>query len=226
MRAAARLLVTVPAVALVGWTALNALRIGTADATVFEAGREMATWGPSRSRPGAETIRWVHDDLQRAAAHVPGDPTAHELTGVLMGLNMGRPEYRGESLVHFAKALALRPTSPYTWANIAELKYRIGETDALFESALQRALHLGPAEPEVQRTVADYGLAVWKEVTPNTREAINRAVKGAAIRNPLETLQIAGRRGRLDVACRHLTDSPRRTEPKWSRLCPSTEATP
>jgi hypothetical protein len=44
-------------------------------------------------------------------------------------------------------------------------------------------------------------------------------------RNPLEMLQIAERRGRLAVACRHFAGSPRLSLPKWFQLCQSTEVT-
>jgi hypothetical protein len=120
----------------------------------------------------------------------------------------------------------LRPTSGYTWGNLLEAKYRIGESPAAFESALLRAAALGPSEPEVQRIVADIGLATWNESSPRARSATEGMVAAGMKRNPLETLQIAGRRGRLDVACLHLVESSRRIEPKWSQLCPSREATP
>jgi hypothetical protein len=44
-------------------------------------------------------------------------------------------------------------------------------------------------------------------------------------RNSLEMLQIAERRGRLDVACRHFAGSTRQADPKGSQICQSMEAT-
>jgi hypothetical protein len=44
-------------------------------------------------------------------------------------------------------------------------------------------------------------------------------------RDARETLQIADRRGRLAIACRHLADAPRRVDPEWYLLCRSREAT-
>jgi hypothetical protein len=78
---------------------------------------------------------------------------------------------------------------------------------------------MGPAEPEVQRTVIDYGLALWDEESPQTRQAVETAITGAMKRDPAEALQIAERRGRLAVACRHLADAPRRVDPEWRLLC-------
>lgn len=220
---AIRVLAMVPALAALGWASAQALRIGSADAIVYDAAKEMSTWIASRSTPAPQTMEWVHDDLQRAAARVPSDPSVHELLGILQAL---RPGYADETLVHLSKALELRPTSPYSWANLVAAHYRKGGGGPQFEAALRRAAETGPWEPEVQRAVVDYGLAVYGEVAPVTRTAIDRMIAAGMIRNPLEIMRIAQRRGRLDTACRHLAESPRRTELKWQQVCASTEATP
>jgi hypothetical protein len=101
----------------------------------------------------------------------------------------------------------------------------MGETGPAFEAAINHAVELGTFEPDVQGIVANYGLAVWSEVGPKTRASVEGTVAAAMKRNPLEMLQIAERRGRLDVACRHLSGSSRQADPKWSQLCQSMEAT-
>jgi hypothetical protein len=218
-----RVLVMIPALVALGWASAQALRIGSADAIVYEAAKEMGTWIASRSAPAPQTMQWIHDDLQRAAARVPSEPSVQELLGVLQAL---RPEYADDAIVHFSKALELRPASPYSWANLVEVHYRKGGSGPVFEAALRRAVETGPAEPEVQRTVVDYGLAVYDEVQPATRAAIDRMVASGMSRNPLEIMQIAQRRGRLDTACRHLAATPRTTDSKWRQVCLRTEATP
>jgi hypothetical protein len=186
----------------------------------------MTTWAAPRALPTAETWNSVHADLAAAQARAPSDPTVQELLGVLDTRRVERPEYLAEAGVHFLKALEFRPTSPYTWASLAAMKYRQGDTGKEFEAALLHAAELGPFEPEVQGGVAYFGLAVWNEVAPGTRAAIEAMVANGMRRNPMETLQIAERRGRLDVACRHLAGSRRLTDSKWSQLCQSREATP
>jgi hypothetical protein len=222
---AARVLLVIPALIGVGWLSAQAFRIGSADAIVYEAAREMGTWVAARSNPAEQTMGWIHDDLQRAAARDPSDPSVQEFLGLLQARRVERADYADEAANHFVRALELRPTSPYTWGNLVEAKYRKGDTGEVFETALRRAAAMGPAEPEVQRTVVDYGLAVFKEVSPATRAAIDTMIAGGMKRNPLEMLQIAQRRGRLGTACRHLVDSPRAADSKWSPLCLSTEAT-
>jgi hypothetical protein len=221
---AVRFVVTVPAAAVLVWCAAIATQQGRTDDILDDAGKEMGTWLASRSQPGEQTMGWVQEDLERAVKLQPSDPKSQELLGALKARRIERQEFLSESVVHFTNSLATRPTSPYTWANLAEVNYRMGKTTQEFENALRRASALGPAEPEVQRTVANLGLAVWNEVQPSTRAAIDRMVTEGIKRNPLEMLQIGERRGRLDVVCGHLKGAMRRPDSKWAQLCPSTEA--
>jgi len=217
----ARLALVLPALAVVALIALAAWRLGGSNAIVYEAAREMETWDASGTPPGERTVAWVRGDLERAAALAPADPTIEELLGRLAARRGA--EYADEALAHFTRAASLRPTSPYAWASIAEAMYRKGDTGPRFEAALRRAAQLGPSEPEVQMTVADYGLAVWDEAAPETRRAVETMVTGAMKRDPAASLQLAERRGRLAVACRHLADAPRRIDRRWSQLCGSRE---
>ena len=225
MNASVRVLIVVPAVAALAWLASNSIHTGTAGSIAYDAAREMATWAASGAEPGAQTVAWVTSDLERARAEAPGDANIEELLGALATRRIERPEFLDEALVHLVRAVELRPTSPYTWAAIVEALYRKGDTGRTFEVALRRAGELGPAEPEVQRTVADFGLAMWADEAPETRQAVEAMVTGAMKRDAREILQIADRRGRLAIACRHLADAPRRVDPEWYLLCRSREAT-
>lgn len=120
---------------------------------------------------------------------------------------------------YFSQSLGIRPSSPYSWASLAAARYALGKTDATFESALVNAVLLGPSEAEVQATVADFGLAVWDEVQPATRVAIEAAVHSGMRRNPMEMLRILQRRGRLEMACRFIGESRRGADSKWLDLC-------
>jgi hypothetical protein len=220
-----RIATVLPLLAALGWVGAYAVQAGNTDAIVYEASREMATWSAAGSQPGRETWQQVHDELVRAEARAPADPTVQELLGVMGARATDRPEYRSQAAVHFVNALRSRPTSPYTWANLAEAKYLLGDTGPQFEVSLVHAAQLGPSEAEVQRAVAFYGLAVYDEVGSGARAAIDQMMVAGLRRNPLEMLQISERRGRLAVACRHLDGLPRQTESKWSNYCQSTEAT-
>src|SRR5438132_1480156 len=155
---AARLLAIIPVVALSA-TALCSMNMGIAGTTSTEA------IGALGEKPASE----LHATLEHAASLDSSDPSVRELLGLTS-------EYPSDAAVHFRRALELRPSSPYTWANVAAIDYQLGQTNSEFKTALVRASELGPYEPEVQRTVADFGLAVWDEVDSSVRVAVEDSV--------------------------------------------------
>jgi hypothetical protein len=178
------------------------------------ANRYLETSGPRRERASLEG-HW--ERVKDAARQAPGDPRLQELAALL---ELRATEASGPGVrSHLERALLMRPSSPYTWANLAADRYRAGETGRPFIAALERAAELGPYEPEVQATVAFYGLAVWDELDARSHQAVESMVAAGMKRNPMEMLQISQRRGRLDIACRHLDGVPRQTDPKLLRLC-------
>jgi hypothetical protein len=216
----------VPVVATLSLLSVTALSFLVADEAALVASREMRTWGASRARPHIETWTSVRDRLVAAERLSPADPHIQELFGALNFSRTNEEEYLAQAAVHFSRAALLRPVSPYTWADIAEVNYKMGRTGREFLAALRHAIELGPNEPEVQRTAADYGLALWQEIGKEDRQAIDRMVAAGVSRNPLEMLQISQRRGRLAIACRHLVGISRAPDPKWYQICQRTEATP
>lgn len=223
MRAAARLAISIATLAGTAGLAAGAISSGLAGATVYGVAKEMSTWAASGNEPGGETVAWLIADLERSARLAPADPDIEEL---LAGLALHRIERAGfldEALGHYRRAVALRPSSPYPWANVAAVDYRKGDTGREFQAALRHAAMLGPAEREVQGTVTDYGLAIWDEASPATRAAVESAITGAMKRDPGEALRLAQRRGRLGVACGHLGDAALPVDPRWQRLCGSRE---
>jgi predicted Zn-dependent protease len=209
----------VPAVAVLAMLSVWAVRWGAADLLVNDATREINTWAATRATPGIDTWMWVRADLQRAARWAETDPQAQELLGVLHLQRSGRAEFPEVALEHFRRALELRPTSPYTWANVAEARYRLGMTSGEFERILVLTHRLGPSEPETQRLLAELGLAMWDEVGAETKAAVRAAVAAGMRRNPLEILQISARRGRLSVACPHVPGDKRLLGTRWVEEC-------
>jgi hypothetical protein len=226
VKRAARILAVMPAVVGLGWLAEHSVESGAAGSTVFDAGVAMrllsATRAPLRESDALADIR---EALLKAQATTPRDPALHELLGLIDARRGERREYLPQADVDFTNAIRFRPTSPQTWSNLAAVKYQMGDTGPAFQAAIGRAVELGRFEPDVQGIVANYGLAVWSEVGPSTRASVEAILSAAMKRNPLEMLQIAERRGRLDFACRYLTGSTRQIDLKWSQLCQSMEAT-
>jgi hypothetical protein len=220
-----RFLKAVPALLLLSWLSIIALQNLRADAPLRDANREIQAWAAGGLTPSAETWDAIYTQLRRCARLSRNNPVVFELMGHMASRRTDSAEYMHEASVHFARALELRPASPYTWANLAEAQYRRGDANSLFEVAIRNATQLGPAEPGVQRLVANYGLAAWDEVSETTRKSIDQMVGAGVRRWAPEMLQIAGRRGRLQTACRHLEGITRTPDAKWLQLCQSTEAT-
>jgi hypothetical protein len=159
-----------------------------------------------------------------ALRETSNDPNANEEMAVL-ALRTNDPADVSKAERHLVASIQSRPGSGYTWANLLVVKYRQDEIGPTFEKAVVNSMALAPFEPEVQRAVADFGLAVLNDVTPQTRLTIERAVAAGMKRNAPEILQIAARRGRLDAACPHLQATSNPAASKWTQLCQSMEAT-
>jgi hypothetical protein len=209
-------------VLVLGSLSYVAVSYGVAGSASLNAARELDR--SSRS-PSAVSGQGWRDDLRRAVMAVPKDPTANELLAIVMVSDTNHPDHLKAGREYLIRALAQRPGSGYTWASLAAVKYQLGETDAAFETAMVNAMQLAPYEPEVQRDVVNYGLAVMDEVRPGTLAAIEHALAVGMKRNAAEILQISARRGRLGAACRHLDGVPRPAASKWTQLCQSMEAT-
>jgi len=223
MERAPRLLMAAVALAALAWMAYESVRYGVSGTASSSGARELEKMSKIR---GGQVAPWWRDDLSRAAAHVPGDPFVRETLALLTMRNSNEPADFEEAQRHLVAAIEERPGSPYTWANLAVVKYRLGDTGPAFEKILVNASNLGPYEPEVQQIVSDLGLAMYDEVSPATRAEIERMVAAGMKRNAAEILQIASRRGRLGTACRHLDGEPRPAASKSTQICQSMEATP
>jgi cytochrome c-type biogenesis protein CcmH/NrfG len=224
MGLAGRLSLAFPAIALLAWTTSQAMRIGSSDSAAYAAAREISRGAPSARSAGAETMDRVKAELERANTGSPRDAAVQEMLGTLALTRARRENTLDQAQERFEAALHDRPTSPYAWASLAETLYRKGDTGAKYELSLRNAIRLGPFEPEVQRAVADLGLATWDESIAETRAAVDTAVANGMRRNAMETLRISERRGRLAIACRHLGTTAR-MDPEPSQICQRAEAT-
>lgn len=214
-----RFLMVLPAVGALLLLSIFAVRWGIADSLARAATRDINSWAATRTSPGLDAWLAVRADLERAQGLSPSNPQPPELLGVMHLRRAGRAEYAEQALEHFGRSLALRPSSPFAWANVAEARYQLGMTAAPFERILVQSWRMGPSEPETQRLLADLGLAMWDEVGRDTQSAISAAIAAAMRRNPLDTLQISERRGRLALACSHVPGDKRLRETKWIAVC-------
>ncbi|HLX22430.1 MAG TPA: hypothetical protein VKR38_03705 [Usitatibacter sp.] len=223
MRKGAKLSISAAAIAVFGVSGLVAIRDGVVDTAVNTANIEMLTWGASGAAPGVETQRWVREDLEWAVARVSDDPVTHELLGTLALRGLSKPDDARVAYERYRETLQMRPSSPYTWMRLAELKYRTGDTGAKFEDYLQRAAELGHAEPEIQREGAFLGLAVYDDLSAPARAAVDTLLQAGIRRDTPEMMRISRRRGRLDVTCGLASGMASGIDSKSSQSCQGTE---
>jgi tetratricopeptide (TPR) repeat protein len=219
-----RVLVVAAAAGLGIALALTALRMGRADWLFSRSTQSMAEWSAKDARPDFEVWLAVRDDLARAVQLEPRDPRALEGLGVLHAgrdapVGNDRSGFQEQARDYLRRAAATRPTSPYTWANLAVVKYRLGETDEEFRNALRQAVNYGPWEWEVQAIVADVGLAMLPELAPAERSMVEAMVMNGMKRNPAEMLRIAQRRGSLSLACGMLDREAKGIDPQLAGRC-------
>ena len=208
---AGRLLAVFGAIALLGVCVISA-RWGIADLIAVDTiARQSALQQialKTREPADAVEVNAIRDGLLAAQRLEAGNPTLAEQLGELYAVVV-RAEGAGglvgaqydKSLAQYANAVLLRPTSPYSWANLAWIKYQVGQADAVFYRAIENAARLGPWEPEVQFTLVDLGFAMWEEMPQRLRPIIIDIAKNSQRRYADKLAAIAARRSRLALVC-------------------------
>ena len=193
--------IAIGAVSIAALVALCALALprGLADLRAFEVRMFFKSWETKRREPTAEEWTLALGKIQEARDLDPGQPNYHEDIARLY--QFPAHEDLRKALDFQKQAVRLRPGSPYTWANIAQLKARLPEPDGEFETALRNAALLGPWEPEVQLMIAEAGFRHWNTLTPETRVAMRSNATRALRWQDAKLFTLARRTGRLDVLC-------------------------
>jgi hypothetical protein len=158
--------------------------------------------------PDRQEIRSAARLFSDSLDYAPGNPWALEGLGALDLARMRASRIPREALavtrdarVRFRQALLLRPTSPFLWANLALAKLYLNEIDDELRTALRHANELGPWEPNVQQTVLFVGLAVWRDLDPELRQALARTIERGATRNAVKMYEIVKSYARFDLIC-------------------------
>lgn len=223
-----RVFISAVAIGLGVALSITSFRMGRADWLFSRSMHSMAGWAAQSARPDFESWLEVRRDLTRAVQFEPDDPRVLESLGVLHAgrdapVGNDRSGFQEQARDYLRRAAAARPTSPYTWASLAMVKYRLGETDEEFRNALRQAAAYGPWEWEVQGVIADIGLAVFPELNASDRHLVETMLFNGMRRNPAETLRISQRRGSLSMACKMLDREAKRLDPKLARQCDERE---
>ena len=188
-------------------------RWGFADLIAQDAIVRQSALSERAARTGApadaRVARAIGEELLLAQRFDPGSPAIAEQLGSLYALNVregdagiGLGAQRGKALEQYSKAAAMRPTSPYSWANLAWTKYYLGLADAEFYRALDNAIRLGPWEPEVQIVAVDLGFAMWNDLPAAMRPKVMAMAQNGQRRQAEKIIAIARKHGRLMDVCK------------------------
>ena len=212
---ASRSAAVIGACILVGLTVLCA-RWGSADLLITDAMSRQAFLQGTAARTGKPVTAQEADEVIASLLHAqwidPNNPaTAEQLGGAYtidvrdtrqQGSNRAVSRQWAKAFEQYSRAVALRPTSPYAWANRAWTKYYQGKVDMALYVALQNAINLGPWEPEVQFVVVDLGFALWDEMPIDLRPQILALAQNGQRRYAAKIVAIAQKRGRLTEVCK------------------------
>jgi hypothetical protein len=182
---------------------------GIADLAAFSPRQRLAQLDAREEAPTAAEWRRAQEQLQRARELDPHNPVHTEAlarwyeryTLRLPRSSLIAPAYLEQSAAHLRSALAARPGSPYTWANLALVKQRLAQFDDEFQAAYVNAWRLGPWEVEVQFGLAQIAFRTPDQLGPDAREAARGAITNASRRYSKELFQFARRHGGIPVLC-------------------------
>ena len=130
--------------------------------------------------------------LIRALALAPGDPEnlselgrLHRILLEADALNVREISRYGDAGAgYYQAALALRPTWPWDWGNLAFVRYQqYQDTSDVYQDALVRAVEFGPREPSLQDRVAELGVSSWSALNPAAALAVLTAADRALERD-------------------------------------------
>jgi hypothetical protein len=191
----------------------------------YQAKAYMDSWDYSSPLPYGEW-KTARKALDKALAWGPSQAIYHQDLGELLfakslhaapDLDLDPDlsiDLQKRALEHIRQAIYLRPSWPYAWALLALIKYQSSGIDAEAAEALNRAMTLGPWEPTVQLTIAEIGLASWKDLAPNLQEKLIDVIAGTAPAESAKILQIVKRFNLLEIMCNN-----NKLKIKWKKGC-------
>jgi len=187
---------------------------GLADAHYTHARLVLSAAVQEKQPAAADELAAARASLRQALRFEPSNPLFVEqraridemealaMRGIVMP--RGDPPARAgllDSLRGWREAARMRPGSPYAWASIALIKLRLGELDAEFTGALERAARFGPWEPAVQIAIADAGLAAWRRLAPAAKELVIADLERALLRQEAEIRRVASAHDSIMLVC-------------------------
>jgi tetratricopeptide (TPR) repeat protein len=207
-----RYMIALPVFVLLVWITARACRIGIADFTSLEA--RFLVDQSYRDRKPLAIQAWLHaeEQLDTSRSWDGDNPVYDEYLANLyfmravgyMPNSREQQAFYETALEHYLRAAYLRPTSGYTHASIATVKFRLGQFDRDFSLALARASKYGPWERPVQEQVIDAGLRTWGGLAEGVREEVRATLWRAYQMNQKGTQEFLAARKSILPGCAQL----------------------
>ena len=205
----ARFAIALAGIALLAFAAHDSALRGLEDWRSARARHDIRMWTEGRPVSSMEKWQGTVDALREALRLAPQDPELWESLGFAYDIGSRKFVPAGEwsvytefALIHFRQAAALRPTSPYSWAGVAVMKYRLGRLDEEFRQAFSSAMRLGPWEPGLQLITSDLGLALWDSLESALRDQVRENWRRTAVRQADQLAKLALSHGREGILCK------------------------
>jgi hypothetical protein len=177
---------------LLGYALSIAVRTGLADVYAEAAKSYLQTTREADEVLTRDEWQALDGSLIRALALAPGDPENLSELGRLHRILLEADDldaraisrYGDAGAGYYQAALALRPTWPWDWGNLAFVKYQqYQDTSDVYQDALVRAVEFGPRESSLQDRVAELGVSSWSALNPAAALAVLTAADRALERD-------------------------------------------
>jgi len=201
---------------VLGYALSVAARTGLADVYAEEAKSYLQTKREAGELLTRDEWQALYGSLIRALALAPGDPENLSELGrlhriVLEADDLDAAEisrYGDAGARYYQAALALRPTWPWDWGNLALVKYQqYQDTGGVYQDALVRAVEFGPREPPLQDRVAELGASSWWALKAAAALAVLTAADRALERDPQSFSRMSDAKERWRPLCTRAGDS-------------------
>lgn len=166
---------------VLGYALSIAARTGLADVYAEAAKSYLQTKLRANEVLTREDWQALSGSLIRALALAPGNPENLTELGYLNRLLIEGNDRDAEEILrygdagagYYQAALAVRPTWPWDWGNLAVLKYyQYDYASGVYLDALVRTLEFGPREPSLQFRAAEMGIKSWPALNPAASLAV------------------------------------------------------
>ena len=160
---------------IAAWVLVESQRVFRADWASAAARQQVLSWVSGAGLPKSQH-EWdtAKAALQASLDLAPDDPDMQERMGDLHAV-AGQRDWADSALraQHYARAasyydvaIALRPSSPQTWAMLAAARQAMGAPPATVHAAWAQAQRRGPFEGHVQPILMQVVLADWDGAAP------------------------------------------------------------